>query len=182
MGSHFWTTPERYFPAICRGLRSIARALGLDVRIAAHPRAVARDIVQDHFEGIPVEFGSTAEAVRDSTVVICHDSTAVQYGVLFEKPMIFLTTDELNASFAGGSIARFAAEVGKPVFNVDGDLTGVDWQRELVVDRAKYAAYRNRFIKIDGSPERPSWDIIIDHLERSSARRGAAHNGQSRSR
>ena len=180
MGSGFWTTPERYFPAICRGLRAAGAALGLDIRVAAHPRAT-HAVVEASFAGFPVVYGRTAEVIRDCAVVVCHDSTAVQYGVLFEKPMIFFTTDELNASFAGGSIARFAAEVGKTVINVDEALDGLDWQREVVVDRARYEAYRRRYIKTAGSPERSSWEIIAAHLEEAD-RPGASRSPQGAAR
>jgi hypothetical protein len=173
MGSPFWTTPERYFPAVRKGLRAIARALGVGVRIAAHPRAAARGSAQQYFEEIPVDYGRTAEAIRDCAVVVCHDSTAVQYAVLFEKPAIFVTTDELDASFAGGSIARFAAELGKTVVNLDRDLTDVDWRRELTVDLERYRAYRHRYVKTDGSPEILSWHIVIDHIEVAAERREA---------
>jgi hypothetical protein len=37
---------------------------------------------------------------------------------------------------------------------------------QALVDAAKYADYKNRFIKTDGSPERPIWDVVIDHIER----------------
>ncbi len=163
-------SPANYFPAVCRALRSIAGALDLDVRVAAHPRA-AYQHRPDYFEGIPLEHGRTAELIRDCAVVVCHDSTAIQLAVLFQKPVIFVTTDELDSLFIdtsrkSESIARFAVALGKSVINVDRDLREVDWLRETVVDSVKYTEYRNRYIKIDGSPEMPYWQIVIDHFEK----------------
>jgi hypothetical protein len=40
--------------------------------------------------------------------------------------------------------------------NLDEDLQLVDWREQTWIDAAKYADYKNRFIKTDGSPERPS--------------------------
>ena len=166
-----WITPEKYFPAVCNGLRKISQALQVDLRIAAHPRSSYPQRVPDYFEGIPVEYGRTAELIRDSKVVVCHDSTAIQFAVLFEKPLIFFTTDDLEASLWGKSIAAFASELGKSVINVDRDLGGVDWRKEVSVDARKYAAYRSKYIKTPGSPEMPHWEIVIDHIER------AVHSG-----
>jgi hypothetical protein len=99
-------------------------------------------------------------------VVVCHDSTAIQFGVLFGKPLIFVTTDELLLAYEGRSIAKVASELGKSPINLDrADLQDVDWQSELEVDGAKYARYRSKYIKADGSPEAPLWDIVIDHVE-----------------
>lgn len=165
-GIPYWVTPEKYFPAICKGLRKISDVLGVGLRVGAHPRSSYKQRVPDYFEGIPIEYGRTAELIRNCKVVVCHGSAAIQFAVLFGKPLIFLTTDELNSSFAGKSIAKFASELGKSAINVDGDLDSVNWRNELSVDSDKYADYRNNYIKISGSPEKPHWDIVIDHVER----------------
>jgi len=97
--------------------------------------------------------------------VVCHDSTAIQLAVLFGKPLIFLTTGELAASFEGQSIVAFASEFGKSAINVERDLHNVDWKKELDIDLEKYAEYKKKYIKTDGSPELPFWEIVADHIE-----------------
>jgi hypothetical protein len=166
-------SPEKYFSAICRGLRKMSHALGVEVKIAAHPRTGYHSRSRDNFEGIPTLYGRTAELIANCKVAVCHDSTAIQLAVLFGKPVIFVTTDELNAvffdsSFKRDSITCFAAALGKSVINLDGDLDGVDWKAELSVDHGKYADYRNRYIKTDGSPEQPLWEIVIGHFEQAA--------------
>jgi hypothetical protein len=120
----------------------------------------------DCFGEFPIEYGNTAELVQRCQAVVCHDSTAIQFGVLFAKPLIFVTTDELMLSYEGRSIAKVASEFGKSPVNLDRpDLRTVDWRREVSVDPRKYADYRNKYVKTDGSPEMPLWDIVIDHIE-----------------
>lgn len=157
-------TPEKYFPLICRALRNISDTLSLALCIAAHPRAVYQD--RDYFEGIPIKYGATAELIRDCTVVVCHYSTAAQFAILFGKPVIFVTTDELDATECRTFIADFATAFGKEVINLDRDLDKVDWKSELCVDMEKYASYKTTYIKTDGSPEKPIWDIVIDYMEK----------------
>jgi hypothetical protein len=159
-------TPQKYFPTICNGLRLISAALSVQVRIAAHPRATYRQRAQDYFAGFPVEYDQTAELIRDASVVVCHDSTAVQFAVLFQKPVIFVTTDELLPCYEGRSIVKVAAELGKVPINLDDrNLSSVDWRGQLDVDVRKYASYRSRYIKTDGSPEAPVWTIVINQIE-----------------
>jgi hypothetical protein len=162
----FFITPEKYFPAICGALNEIARSLGVDVRIAAHPRASREELKSDYWNGFQVVYGRTAELIQNCKVVVCHDSTAIHFAVLFEKPIIFVTTDELLPFFEGRSIAQAASEFGKLPLNCDRDLQGVDWQKEAQVDSGKYAAYKNEYIKAEGSPERPMWEIVVDCVER----------------
>jgi hypothetical protein len=160
----FLMTPERYFPAVCNGLRAISQTLGVAVKIAAHPRASYRTKTHDYFEGFPVEYGKVGELIRDCKAVVCHDSTAIQLAVLFSKPLIFVTTDELIPSMGGKSTAKVASVFGKSAINLDRDLHTVDWQKELSVDARKYAEYKTKYIKLDGSPEIPFWQIVIDRI------------------
>ena len=167
-GMPFVVTPERYFPAVCRALRKVSGDLHLQLRIAAHPRARYFQRFADYFEGIPIEYGKTAELIRDCHLVVCHDSTAIHFAVLFEKPILFVTTDELLPTYEGRSILQAAAALRKSAVNLDRRLEGVDWRRESYVDAANYRDYRNKYIKIDGTPERPMWETIIDHIERAA--------------
>jgi hypothetical protein len=159
-------TPQKYFATMRRGLGEIARALQIDIRIAAHPRAAYELRGMDCFGKFTIEYGHTAELIRGCRAVVCHDSTAIQFGVLFAKPLIFVTTDELMLSYEGKSIAKVASEFDKLPINLDRpDLSAVDWQREIDVDYGKYARYKSKYIKTDGSPQMPLWDIVIDHIE-----------------
>jgi hypothetical protein len=165
----FVVTPQQYFPAIREGLTSISRSLNLDMLIAAHPRASYEQKEFDCYPGFKVIKGQTAELIARCAVVICHDSTAIHFAVLFGKPMIFVTTDELAPTFEGRSTAQAAAEFGKVPINLNQDLQDFDWRQHRTVDFKKYREYKNRYIKVDGTPDRPMWDVIIDYVEKSKS-------------
>lgn len=159
-------TPERYFPAVCRALRAISHSLGVEIRVAAHPRSTYRERGLTCFDAFPLEYGRTGELVRDCSAVVCHDSTAIQFAVLFGKPAIFLITEEQIRSPEGASIVKAAAELGKTPINLDlQDPDAVDWQQELTVDLDKYQDYIRRYIKAQGSSDKPVWEIVIDEIE-----------------
>lgn len=166
-GIPFFATPERYFPSIRNGLRTIASALNVDIRIAGHPRTSIQQAGIDYFGEIPIGYGKTAELIRNCSFVVCHYSTSLQLAVLFGKPIVFVITEEFLSSFGEKYVAKFASVFGKSVINLDHELTNVNWKQELRVDYEKYAEYKNNYIKIDGSPELPHWDIVIDHIEKS---------------
>jgi hypothetical protein len=161
-------TAERYFPAICNALEAISAALGLEIRIAAHPRASYGQRQEPFFRKFRMERGRTAEMIKGCRAVVCHDSTAIQYAVLFGKPTIFVTTDELSRAYEGRSIEKAAAALGKRPINLDRiDPRAVDWRAELTIDVEKYASYRNKYVKTEGSPELPLWSIVIDQIEQT---------------
>jgi hypothetical protein len=158
-------TPQRYFPTLCRGLRLMSGRLGVGVRVAAHPRSTYGKAPIDYFEGISIEYGNTVRLIARSAFVVCHSSAAIQFAVLFEKPIVFVTTAELASSAWGKHVEKFASVLGKSVINLDGDLDAIDWHRELRVDRQRYLAYAREYIKAEGSPDVPLWDLVIDHFE-----------------
>jgi hypothetical protein len=160
-----YATADKYFPAVCNGLKKVSAALQVPMLIAAHPRLPDRKLYVDYFRGIPVEYGRTAEVISNCRFVVCHYTTALQLAVLFRKPIIFVTTDQLSSSPAVKYIAKFASILGKQAINLDDDLDGVDWRKELNVDFQKYDAYKREYIKTDESPELPFWEIVIDHME-----------------
>jgi hypothetical protein len=158
-------TPEKYFPTLRRGFKILSEKLGIPVRVAAHPHCSDIDTYRSYFVPFPVEHGRTAELIRAGRAAICHQSIAVNFAVLFEKPLIFVTTNEFLGTSHGKCIEDLAASLGKTAINLDMDLSRVDWDRELRVDHAKYAQYIKTFIKLPGSGQIPAWDIVANRLE-----------------
>ena len=157
--------PEDYFPRLCSVLRDISDSLGYSICVAGHPRSAHKQKHMDYFDGIRVEYGVTAELIKNSAVVVCHNSTAIQLAVLFKKPLIFLMEEQLIQIGIGHSILVMAKELGKSVVHYDNNTSNVDWLSELTINNEKYAEYKRKFIKMDNTPEKKSWDIVIDYLE-----------------
>lgn len=157
--------PEDYFPRLCSVLRDVSDSLGYSICVAGHPRTARSKKYIDYFDGIRVEYGVTAELVKNSSVVICHNSTAIQLAVLFKKPLIFISHEKLNKLDMGKHIPVMAKELGKSVIYYDNDTSNVDWLGELKINNKKYTEYKRKYIKMDDTPEKQSWDIVIDHLE-----------------
>lgn len=150
-----------YYSSLRHLFDTIEKRLGLTVEIACHPRGHYEDTT---FGDRAIVKGRTAELVRDSTLVLTHWTTSVNYAVLNERPVAFLVTD----AFLGRDEARYveamAKWLGKKPINIDRDLDSVDWNAELEVNAEAYLAYRDAFIKTTGSPELPFWQIVADAI------------------
>ena len=155
---------ESYYPNLCRFFDFLEREYGIRIVIAAHPHSRYEDH-PDYFGGRPVMKGKTLELVRKSGVVIAHSSTALNFAVLFHKPVLFITTDSLQRSQRMVySIQKTATWLGKTPINVDAPLN-LDWEKELALDPEAYMRYREAYIKKSGSPEKPVWQIFADFLK-----------------
>ena len=160
--------PEDYFPRLCSVLRDISDSLGYSICVAGHPRSARKQKHMDYFDGIRVEYGVTAELIKNSAVVVCHNSTAIQLAVLFKKPLIFLMEEQLIQLGIGNHIPVMAKELGKSVINIDSDTSKIDWVSEVKINNEKYAEYKRKYIKMDNTPKKLSWDIVIDYLEQTN--------------
>jgi hypothetical protein len=157
------TSPADYFASVRRFFDRVESQYGVQVTVAAHPKS-NYEALPDYFGGRPVVKGQTASLVRNSRFVITHMSTAVDFAVLFNKPLLFVTTAGLQRSpWFGRAIDTMATWLGKTPIDMDDPRT--DWEHELTIDQAAYTRYRQAFIKKSDSPDKPGWQIVADFLK-----------------
>jgi hypothetical protein len=81
---------------------------------------------------------------------------------MFERPVVFVTTDDLDASPLGPYIADLSARFGGPRINLNRPAS--EWSGPRAIDREAYRRYRAAYIKKPGTPELPCWQIVADEL------------------
>ena len=155
--------PKDYYPLLNQFFDHVEEKLKLEVVIAAHPRS-HYDELPDFFHERRVIRGKTDELIRNAKCVILHSSTAISFCVLYKKPMIFITSDELNKHSISKRTEVSASYFGKTPINISGNLN-VDLERELIVDDNKYSKYKRNYIKIEGAEELPFWQIVSNRIK-----------------
>ena len=96
-------TNKQYNKSLNNFLKRFELETGFRVKIACHPKRKIENIpnLLNDFEWIN---GETAKLVMNSKVTLVHQSTSLSYAILFKKPLIFLTSNELTKSWLGPSI------------------------------------------------------------------------------
>ena len=99
-------------------------------------------------------------------LIICHDSTAFNFAVLYNKPIIFITNDSLNNSSYPhyGGINMVAKFLNKKCFNVD-ETFPTDMSSNFRVNNRTYKKYLMNFVKYKGEKKFQS-HLIIDKLKK----------------
>jgi|SaaInlStandDraft_3_1057020.scaffolds.fasta_scaffold01997_7 hypothetical protein len=151
-------TENNYFPSVTQFFNEIEKELGMPVKIAVHPRADYGSI-PGLFGGRELLQGETARLVNGSSLVIAHYSYAVNFAVLYRKPLIFITTNELKASFRRVATEAISSHFDKDPINVDCN-NEIDWKCEMTVDTRLYDQYIFNFIKQPGTPKRLFWQVV----------------------
>ncbi len=157
------TTPEEYYPLLCRFFDFLEDNYGTRIIIAAHPSSRYEEL-PDYFGGRPVIRGKTVQMVRKSEFVIAHSSTSLNFAVLFGKPVIFITTNKLQQSSHGPFIKLMASWFGKRPINIDNPIE-IDWDKEFTIDKEAYSKYKNCYIKKNGSEDLLFWQVVNNKIK-----------------
>lgn len=149
---------SNYFPSLVKFFDQLELELGMPVKIAAHPRSDYNS-APGVFGGRELLSGETARLVKNSSLVIAHYSYAVNFAVLYKKPLIFITTDELKASFRRAATEAISSHFGKSPINVDRN-NRINWKKEMNIDTGVYDQYMFDFIKKPGTPKQLFWQVV----------------------
>jgi hypothetical protein len=157
-------SPENYFPLLCDFFSDIERETGCEIIIAAHPRSNYEEH-PDYFEGRKTIRGKTRDLIRDSEFVLMHYSTSLNFAVLYEKPVIFFTTDEMEKfNIDANYIRAYSFELNKSFININLDHK-IDWQNELKINKEDYKIYKEKYIKKKNTEEKLFWQIVADEIK-----------------
>ncbi len=166
--AHSRTTPyasaDEYYPLLRRFFDQVEQLRGVPIVIAAHPRSLYEKHKADYFGGRSIVRGQTGSLVAHSDFVIAHASTALNFAILFRKPLLFVTSDRFRSSLEYAMrIEQLAELLGKQPINLD-STEKIDWDEQFLVDRAAYDSYREAYIKRSGTPDLPVWQIFADRI------------------
>ncbi|HUC60473.1 MAG TPA: hypothetical protein VMF53_00805 [Alphaproteobacteria bacterium] len=143
--------PERYFELLRNAFDRIERETGLNVVVAAHPKA--RYGSAELFGGREIAQGRTAALVRGARLVLAHCSTSLGFAVAFRKPVLLLAGAAMEATPYGVTIARFASWLGAPRLDMAEPALPRDW---ATLDDAAYDAYARAFLARPGASREPT--------------------------
>jgi hypothetical protein len=160
-------SPEDYYPKLCTFFSYMEHNFGARIIIAAHPRSTYEKL-PDYFEGRSIIRGETEQLVKQCSFVIVHASTSINFAILYKKPIIFLTMDAFNKNVGisrmGEIIENMASLLGKIPHNLD-DPFSIDFDKEMEIQINAYEAYKNAYIKKEGSKEEEIWQILADYIK-----------------
>jgi len=153
-----------YYSLLNNFFDKLEEETNLKVVIAVHPRS--------HYEKHPNYFknrkcvrGKTVRLVKESQLVLSHFSTSLNLANLFYKPVIFLTSSNLDKSWQGSLIRVMADWFGKkPVF-ID-TKASICWEKQMKINKNKYKNYRRAYVKTDNSEQIPFWQIVANRLKK----------------
>ena len=150
---------ERYWAQLETFFEAVETKTGLRVIIAPHPKSSG--LIPEKSRSRMGAIGSTSQLVRDCRLVLCHASTSVSYAVLFRKPLLFVTTDEIERSHFGKPIARMSGCFARRRLNADRFTP--DEIEIPPVDERKYRAYEAAYLRAPDAIALSPWEFMRRH-------------------
>ena len=89
-----------------------------------------------------------------------HFSTAVSYCVLFKKPVLFVTNNEINEKRSGHQIRTLGNVLGSKTINLSYRFKKLD----LKTDLTKYERFKDYYLKYPNSEDMNSMQILEKFL------------------
>ena len=158
----FYLDPNIYYKGLRKIFDSIEKKTNYHVVIAAHPKASYKEN-QDYFGGRKIIYGFNSSAIISrAKLVILHYSTAINYSIIYRKPILFVTSDELIKSGLGRYVDNLAQYFSSDVVNVSDNILIYDIPK---INSNIYDGYMRKYIKKSGTIDRLFWQQFADYIK-----------------
>lgn len=156
--------PSSYYNSLNNFFERIESHFSVKVIIAAHYKS---DLAKNFFGSRICIQGYTGELVKDSLFVISHHSSSISFPILFNKPIIFIYTNEMKKIYFYSRykwISQIAKYLGNKAINIDMnfDLSSITkfWHNSN-----KYAKYKANYLTSKESIKTLSESKILSYLQ-----------------
>ena len=162
MGEESFIDENNFYPLLESFFLDFERVTRLKVIVAAHPRS-QYELYPDLFGHRKLVRGKTAELIKESEMVLLHTSTAISFAVLWEKPLLFLTSNEIINSFVHLDVLSFSHFFSKRALNMDNyTVQEINNKLQKSYSKDNYQKYQDNYLKYPGSPNVNNWQIFAD--------------------
>ncbi len=157
-------TDDTYYPAIRSFFDDFEKRMGMPVIIALGPRIIlSKDIVRK-FGGREVISNDTSRLVRHSKMTIAHNTTSINFAVLWRIPLLIITTTLIDRTEY--NILRSFEDIFKTKrININKSYKNQDYNKISRGVVAQYDFYKENLIKTNNSPKVNSATILINGLK-----------------
>ena len=159
-------TKEKWFPSLNRFFDELENNLKLKIIIAPHPK-VKHKARPPYYGGREISEISLGESAYNADLIITQMSTGVSFGVIYNKPILLITSNELiaNKSFLRKQEC-FSRELGTIIKNIDEKIDLEDIKQILSFDKSKYESYFQNYLTARNDKKR-NYQVIAEIMQNS---------------
>ena len=154
---------DKYFLSMNKLFDAIEQKYNKQIIIAAHPSCYDNYINGKYFKDRRVVQGCTLEAVRDSWAVVAHNSTAISFPIIFKKPLILVTTEDMHSvrKHTCAFCALYSKLLNCVYVKSENEISLPDM---LSVDEFAYNSFKYQYLTNPASEGVSNGEILFDIL------------------
>lgn len=152
---------DGYNRKLTRYFDTLENMFGIEVIIAAHPRSKYENF-PDYWKGRKCIRGNTLNLVQNAKLCLLHASTSINFVVLYNKPSVFITMDEIKQTNIQMTLEAMAKSVNGILVDLDNEHSkDIDYSGQEFF----YNDYKNNYIKCENSPDINNWELLYNFYE-----------------
>jgi hypothetical protein len=139
---------ENYYRNVEKSLLYLKGKLELDeIVIALHPNSSSfKKELSGKFSAFRTFAGKTTELIRDASIIFTHNSTALGYAVIFEKPVIIFKDEFVMGEKIKKGTCFFLNDLDMLGFYIDREFEEINY-KDVKINKSRYSEYTQNFIK-----------------------------------
>lgn len=134
-------TKQRYYKSLVKFFLKFQKINKVKVIIALHPTTNKK--IANNFKPIKKYFNLTGRLLRDAKFVLIHSSTTKHIAAAYKKPLLFLTSDEINKSWFSNYIKQNSELFNSKIINID------DYDEKIEkykIEKEKYSRFIDNYV------------------------------------
>mgnify|MGYP003682049743 CR=1 FL=1 len=135
---------KKYYNELLTFFKFFESNFNLEIIIASHPK---REKLS-YFKNFKIIKYKTPELIMNSSVTFVHASNSLSFSVLAKKPIIFLTSHEINRSWMGSRIVNLSKILNSRLLNIDNKDYNLS-KENLLICKKSYQNYKNKYLICD---------------------------------
>jgi len=160
--------PIRYYQELNAFFDKLEIIIEKKIIIAAHPKAEQYRSFNP-FNGREILFNQSNKLVKCSSLVLTHASTAVCFPICYQKPIILISSNQINETLPHFNLMAKAIEK-----TCDAKLIDIDADDQIVIpssiNEVKYRDYKYNYLTSTSSEHLLSNNIFINYMKIEASR------------
>ena len=134
-------TEKRYYKSLKSFFSKFEKINKVKVIIALHPTTNKK--IANNFKPFKKYYNLTGRLLKDTKFVLIHSSTTKHIAAVYKKPLLFLTTDEINKSWFFNYIKQNSELFNSKIINVDEYDEKIE---KYKIEKNKYSRFIDNYV------------------------------------
>lgn len=165
-GGKKFVTFDNYWKSLNVFFDYLENKFNKEVIIARHPRAKKNVKISNK----KIVYNFTDQLIKYSFLNITHTSNAIQFALLYKKPLLIISTNELEQNqdtAVYSDMLALSKSLNKKILNID-RFSEIQLLKEMKVNNQIYNTYINNYIKEIGSKNLNTFFYLHNYLNSNS--------------